>query len=215
MAEKIKLDLVSDVVCPWCTIGYKRLEKAIAELGIEDQVDIEWQPFELNPDMPAEGENINEHLARKYGRPAEENARSQEHITSLAADEGVKFDFHDNMKMVNTRDAHILLAYAHEHGKQTELEMRLMQAFFSERKDVSDHEILRKELEVVGLNAEEALARLDDEQIRLDIVMKEKHWQQIGVSAVPTIIFDMKSGLSGAQSVDTYKQILSEMIKEK
>ena len=78
MKNKLKIDIVSDVVCPWCTIGYKRLEKAITELGIKDQVEIEWQPFELNPNMPAEGQNVNEHITEKYGSTAEQQNQSKE-----------------------------------------------------------------------------------------------------------------------------------------
>ena len=137
MADKIKIDIVSDVVCPWCTIGYKRLAKAISELGIQDQVEIEWQPFELNPQMPTEGQNIQEHLAEKYGSTAEQRKQSQQQMAAVGAELGFTFDFFDEMRMVNTFEAHILLEYAQASGKQTELKMSLTKAFFSDRKDVS------------------------------------------------------------------------------
>lgn len=109
MSDKIKLDIISDVVCPWCIIGYKRLGKAIFEMGMQDKVELEWQPFELNPDMPAEGEDLPAHITRKYGTTPDESARSLDNMTKLGAELGFKFDYFDGMKMVNTRDVHILL----------------------------------------------------------------------------------------------------------
>ncbi|MEQ9582828.1 MAG: DsbA family oxidoreductase, partial [Arenibacter sp.] len=165
MADKIKLNIISDVVCPWCAIGYKRLEQAISELGLQDRVDIEWQPFQLNPHMPKEGQNGQEHITEKYGSSLEQQRLSQERTTNFGAELGFKFDYFDEMKIVNTKDAHILLDYAKEFGKQTELNMRLMTAFFGERKDVSDRSILIEELKAVGLNADEAMARLDSDDV--------------------------------------------------
>ncbi len=214
MKDKIKLDIVSDVVCPWCTIGYKRLAKAISEMGIEDKVDIEWQPFELNPHMPVEGEDVGEHIANKYGSSPEDQKRSQERMAQFGEELGFTFDYFDGMRIVNTRDAHILLAYAKENGKQTELKMRLVSAFFSERKDVSDREILRQELENVGLNADEAMARLEDDDARYEVQSKEAYWQSQGVSSVPTMVFNKKSALTGAQPVEVYKQVLAELLEE-
>lgn len=214
MADKLKIDIVSDVVCPWCTIGYKRLEKAITELGVQDQIEIEWQPFELNPNMPVEGQNVKEHITEKYGSTLEQQKESQQHMTEVGEELGFKFDYFDDMRMVNTFNAHILLDYAKDFGKQTELKMRLTTAFFSERKDVSDKDILKQALLDVGLNADEALARLDNEEIRYDIRNKQGYWKNMGVNSVPTIVFNRKSAVTGAQPVDTFKQVLTELIKE-
>ena len=214
MADKLKIDIVSDVVCPWCTIGYKRLEKAITELGVQDQIEIEWQPFELNPNMPVEGQNVKEHITEKYGSTLEQQKESQQHMTEVGEELGFKFDYFDDMRMVNTFNAHILLDYAKDFGKQTELKMRLTTAFFSERKDVSDKDILKQALLDVGLNADEALARLDNEEVRYDIRNKQGYWKNMGVNSVPTIVFNRKSAVTGAQPVDTFKQVLTELIKE-
>ncbi|WP_418638423.1 DsbA family oxidoreductase [Winogradskyella sp.] len=212
MKEKLKIDIVSDVVCPWCTIGYKRLEKAISELGIENQIDIEWQPFELNPNMPVEGQNVIEHITEKYGATLEQQKASQQHMKAAGEELGFKFDYFDDMRMVNTFDAHILLEYAKDFNKQTELKMQLTKAFFSDRKDVSKKEILKEALLEVGLNAEDALAKLDNEEARLDIRNKQNYWKSLGVNSVPTIVFNRKSAVTGAQPVDTFKQVLSELI---
>ena len=169
MKKSLKIDIVSDVVCPWCTIGYKRLEKAISELGVQDQIEIEWQPFELNPQMPAEGENVQEHLIGKYGSTVEQLRQSQDHMAKAGAELGFTFDYFDEMRMGNTFEAHILIEYAKAFGKQTELKMRLTTAFFSERKDVSQRSVLKQALLDVGLNADEALAKLDNEAARYEV----------------------------------------------
>ncbi|WP_194768062.1 DsbA family oxidoreductase [Tamlana sp. I1] len=213
MKEKLKIDIVSDVVCPWCTIGYKRLEKAINELGIQDRVNIEWQPFELNPNMPAEGQNVQEHIAEKYGATLEQQKESQQQMTEAGAELGFTFDYFDNMRMVNTFEAHVLLDYAKKFGKQTELKMRLTKAFFSERKDVSKKEVLKEALLDVGLNANEALEQLNNEEARKAIKTTEAFWQSAGVRSVPTVVFNRKSAVTGAQPIDVFKQVLTEMLE--
>lgn len=214
MKEKLKIDIVSDVVCPWCTIGYKRLEKAIVELDIEDQVEIEWQPFELNPNMPAKGQNVQEHLTEKYGSTPEQQKESKKNMTEVGAELGFTFDYFDEMRMVNTFDAHVLLEYAKDFGKQTDLKMRLTSAFFGERKNVSERAILKQALLEVGLNAEEALSKLDNDEARNEVRNKEDYWKSLGVNSVPTIVFNKKSAVTGAQPVDVFKNVLTDLISK-
>lgn len=210
MSNKLKIDIVSDVVCPWCTIGYKRLEKAIAELGLENQIEIEWQPFELNPNMPVEGQNLREHISEKYGSTLEQQEESQQRMADTGAELGFTFDYFEEMRMVNTFDAHILLEYAHKFSKQTQLKMQLTKAFFSERKDVSKRDILKQALLDVGLNDEDALSKLDSEEARYEVRTKQAYWKNMGVNSVPTFVFDRKSALTGAQPIDVFKQVLTE-----
>ncbi len=212
MKEKIKIDIVSDVVCPWCTIGYKHLEKAIAELGIEDQVEIEWQPFELNPYMPEDGQDLEEHIAEKYGATSQQQEASKQNMIAVGAKVDFTFDYFEGMRMVNTFDAHVLLEYARKFDKQTALKMRLTTAFFSERKDVSQLDILEKALLDVGLNAEEALTELTDEKAREAVKTKKEYWQKMGVTSVPTIVFNKTDGVTGAQPIEVFKNILNEYI---
>lgn len=214
MSAVIKLDFISDVVCPWCIVGYKRLQQAIDELGIQDQVEITWQPFELNPSMPAEGENLTEHIERKYGLTAQEAGRNAENIKKLGAEMGFEFDFFDGMRIVNTKDAHLLLDYAKGQGKQTELKMRLFDACFTEKKDISDQQVLAKELQSIGLNSDEALLQLSDGEALKALRTAETFWQNLGVSSVPTIVFNRESAVTGAQSVDVYKQVLTEYLEK-
>jgi predicted DsbA family dithiol-disulfide isomerase len=215
MTDKIKIDIVSDVVCPWCTIGYKRLEKAISDLGVQDQIDITWQPFELNPAMPPEGQNVQEHIAEKYGATLEQQKASQQQMAEAGAELGFTFDYYDDMRMVNTFEAHILLEYAKNFGKQTALKMQLTKAFFSERKDVSQKAILRQALLDVGLNAEEALSELYNDEARQAIRSKQAYWRNLGVNSVPTIVFNNKSAVTGAQPVHVFKEVITELLNAK
>lgn len=212
MSQKIKLDVVSDVVCPWCIIGYKRLEQAIKELGVEDKIELEWQPFELNPNMPLEGQNLREHLAEKYGTTKEDSIRARAQLTQLGQEVGFTFDYSDDMKMLNTFEAHILLEYAKEQGKQTDLKLRLFSAFFGEGKDISNREVLASELEAVGLDSNVARERLDNPKARLEVQQAEDMWKNLGISSVPTVVFNRQSALTGAQPVDVYKQVLQELL---
>ncbi|GMQ49514.1 DsbA family oxidoreductase [Vibrio sp. 10N] len=214
MSQTIKLDVVSDVVCPWCIIGYKRLEQAIRELGVGDRIDLEWQPFELNPHMPLEGQNLREHLAEKYGTTKEDSIRAREQLTQLGQEVGFTFDYSDEMKMLNTFEAHILLEYAKEQGKQTDLKLRLFSAFFGEGKDISNRDVLANELAAVGLDSESAIARLDDPSARLEVQQAEETWKNLGISSVPTVVFNRQSALTGAQPVEVYKQELQELLAQ-
>lgn len=211
MSDKIKLDIVSDVVCPWCIVGYKHLEAAINELGLQDRVEIEWQPFELNPEMPAEGENLRAHVLRKYGTKRDDSDKARDNIRALGADYGFEFDYFEDMKMVNTRDAHVLLDFAHEAGLQHELKQRLFAAFFTEHKDVSDRAVLLAEAQSLGLDAEAAASALDDSERRRRVVDQEVQWQQQGISGVPTVIFNRSIIITGAHPQSAFKQVLQEL----
>lgn len=214
MTNKIKIDIVSDVVCPWCIIGYKHLEQAISELDLTNKIDIEWQPFELNPDMPPEGENLRAHSARKYGTTPEGSIKARANITEQARKAGFEFAYYDDMKMVNTRAVHVLLEYAKQYNKQHDLKMRLFKAFFSDQRDISDQNILHSILEEVGLDAQKALEQIDNPEKIKEVVNIESMWQQMGISSVPTVVFNRTSAVNGAHPVDTFKQILTELVEE-
>ncbi|GAM64417.1 2-hydroxychromene-2-carboxylate isomerase [Vibrio ishigakensis] len=212
MSEKLKLDFISDVVCPWCAIGYKRLEQAIKELGVGDKVEIELHPFELNPNMPAEGQNLRQHLAEKYGTTLEESIRARENLTQLGAEVDFTFDYYDDMKMYNTREAHLAVQFAAKFEKQLELKLALFDAFFGERKDVSDREVLAQLLAKVGLPVDEGIAYLDDINAISQLQNEESYWQGLGVRSVPTIVLNSREGLPGAQPVEVYKQVLEHYL---
>lgn len=213
--EKIKIDIISDVVCPWCAIGYKRLSQAIDELGVEDKVKIIWHPFQLNPNMPREGQNANLYLMNKLGLSKDELMQKRDSVTKLGKESGFKFDYFKEMKKVNTFNAHILLDYAKEFGKQTELKVRLQKAYFSERKNISNRAVLYKEVEKVGLNVVEAMSRLDNDEAIKRIQDEEKYWRESGIYAVPTMIFNESIVRPGANEVSVYKQLLTALINKK
>ncbi len=214
MRTAIKVDIVSDVVCPWCVIGFQRLEKAIAERGMEKEVELEWHPFELNPDMPAEGENLLDHMARKYGSTPEQSRSFRTELAERGAELGFTFNFSDTMKIVNTRDAHILLDYAKGQGRQTELQLRLFQACFTELKDISDRAVLKGELEQMGFNVSEAMNHLSDTAVRQRIREQEEFWLGLGISGVPTMIFNQSGILTGAQPAAVYGDRLDDLSRK-
>lgn len=213
--DKIKIDIVSDVVCPWCAIGYKRLSNAIDELGIKDQVEITWHPFELNPDMPKDGQNADKYLMNKLKINKEQLKEKRKNVTELGKESGFKFDYFAKMKKLNTLNAHILLEYAKKYNKQTQLNVRLQEAYFGERKNISNKEILYNELKTVGLNADEAIKLLDNKEAIAKVKEEEKYWKDNGVYAIPTMIFEDTFVKVGANTQEYYKKLLREILDNK
>ena len=205
----IRIDIVSDVVCPWCIIGYKQLERALQET--KTAADIHWHPFELNPRMAQEGENLREHLAAKYGTTPEGSRRARARLTELGAELGFVFDYTDDMRMVNTFRAHQLLKWAEEHGRGHDLQMALFAAFFAERLDLNDPAVLARVAARIGLDGDEALAVLTDGRYAEDVRQDEQFWLSRGIEGVPAMIIDEKYLVVGAQGVDNYRSILEKI----
>ncbi len=209
----IRIDVVSDVVCPWCIIGYKQLEKAAARTGVE--IEMHWHPFELNPQMPREGQNLREHLAQKYGTSPEQSVASRQRLTDMGRELGFTFDYADDMRMYNTFQAHQLLHWAGELGKQTELKLAYFEAFFTRRENVSDPQVLADVAATAGLDREEALKVLEDGRYADVVRASEQLWMQRGIQGVPAIILNQKYLVSGAQGVDALSDVLSKVAAEK
>lgn len=210
----IRIDIVSDVVCPWCIVGYKQLEGAMAAMADQAAFDIHWHPFELNHDMPAEGQDLKEHIAEKYGSdPADSNAARQR-LSDLGDSLGFSFNYYDGMRMVNTFQAHQLLHWARQQGKEHGLKLALFAAYFSNRQDVNDAEVLADATAEVGLDRDEALAVLADGRYADDVRQEQAMWIQRGIQAVPAVVLKEKYLVSGAQGTENYTQILSELLKE-
>jgi len=205
MAEqKIPIDILSDVVCPWCVIGYKRLSTAIHDLGLENDVVIRWHPFELTPHMPASGENLRQHLANKYGTTLNGSIEARKRLAALGEEVGFKFNYFDEMKMFNTRKAHILLRWGAEQGKQTELAEAIFSAYFLNREDISSTEVLLNSVKSIGLGPEAAHDVLQNSDYEEEIIDTERRWLSRGFQGVPVIIFGDKKILAGAQEISTY-----------
>jgi predicted DsbA family dithiol-disulfide isomerase len=211
MEEVLQIDIVSDVVCPWCIVGFKQLEKAIEQTGVS--VAIKWHPFELNPDMAAEGENLREHIMRKYGSTSEQSQEARQKLTDLGAGLGFEFRFTDEMRMVNTFKAHQLLHWAGPEGKEHPLKMALFEAYFQDRKDLNDNEVLAGVAESIGLDRAAALKVLEDEMFAEVVRQEETFWTQNGVQGVPAVVFDRRHLITGAQGVENYTAILKQLVE--
>lgn len=210
----LKIDIISDIACPWCAIGYARLKQAAAELKDELEVEVEWHAFELNPDPTGDGEPILPALARKYGRSEDEMRANQAQMMEIAADLGLNFEKLQERYTRNTFDGHRLVKWAGEHGKQTDMKLALFEAYFGRAENVSDAEVLVRCASAVGLDAEQARAVLDSDQYAEAVRQDEARYQQAGVSAVPAYIVNQKYLISGAQEPDTLVSAFREIAQE-
>lgn len=214
MTKKIRIDIISDVMCPWCVIGYKGLTQALDQLEGELEADVHWQPFELNPTMPEQGQELGEHIAEKYGSTPEQSRENRDHITQLGAKLGFEFNFTEGQRILNTFKAHQLLHWAGESSTvQTELKMALLDAYFTQGRDVNNNEVLVQIVGEIGLDADFARKLLEDQVYAGDVRSLQEQWRQLGVSAVPTFIIDEKYMISGGQPPEAFVQSLRQMIE--
>lgn len=208
MAQKIQVDIISDVVCPWCFIGYRQLEKALELAGLEG--DIRWHPFELNPGMAPEGEDTAEHVQRKYGATPEQSATTRSHMKSIAEPLGI--DFSGRSKRIwNTFDAHQLLLWAQDSGQQTALKLELFKAYFTAGENVSDREVLLNAVEAAGLDRAEAGQVLADGRFAETVRALEQRWGEMGITGVPAMILAEKGLIMGAQEPERLAIALRKM----
>ena len=209
--KTLRIDFVSDVVCPWCAIGLASLEQALQRLQGEIAADIHFQPFELNPQLPAEGEGIGEHLQRKYGMSDMQLAENQERIRARGAELGFVFDFNARSRIWNTFDAHRLLHWAGLEGKQLEFKQALLRAYFSEGRNVSDHAMLAAIAADAGLDAERARAILASGEYAGEVREAEQFFLHNGINGVPAVIIERKHLISGGQPVEVFERALREI----
>lgn len=210
----LQLDIVSDIACPWCAIGYARLEKAMAELKDEMDFSIRWHAFELNPDPEAGGVPILEALSHKYGRSEEEMKAGQASMMAIAADLGLNFDKLQDRLTSNTFDAHRLVKWAGPQGRQTDMKLALFEACFGRGENMSDPEVLVRCAEAAGLEAAEARTVLESGQYGDEVRADESRYQQAGISSVPAYIVNGKYLISGAQEPESFVQAFREIVSE-
>ena len=210
----LKIDFVSDVVCPWCAVGLKSLEKALANMGGDVTVDMHFQPFELNPQMAPEGEDVVEHLARKYGSTPAQIQQNQEAIRERGASLGFTFNMDKRTRIVNTFDAHRLLHWAALEGRQAELKQALLAAYFTDGRDVSSHDVLVDVAAAVGLDATEARRVLDENRYAQDVRAEEQFYQSQGIRAVPSVIINERYLVQGGQPPELFEQALRQAAAE-
>lgn len=208
----LRIDIVSDVVCPWCVIGYQRLLRALEAFPAQFDVNIVWHPFELNPDMPEAGENLREHIARKYRITAAQSEDNRARLTALGTDVGFAFNFTDEMRIYNTHQAHKLLHWSESSGQQTALQMQLFRNYFTHGKNLSHESVLLDAVEAVGLDRQEAAAALQDTAISRQTRAREEQLLMQGIQGVPLFIFNQEYAIKGADDVSVFEQQLHAIL---
>ena len=208
---RVRIDFVSDVVCPWCAVGLVSLEKALAALDGRIVADVHFQPFELNPKMAPEGEDIVEHLSRKYGSTPEQIARNGETIRARGAALGFTFDMDKRRRTYNTFDAHRLLHWAGEVGRQRELKHALLGAHFTQGENVSDRAVLLRAVAAAGLPVEQAEKVLDGDAYAAEVRAQERFYIDNGVQGVPAVIVNEQHLISGGQPPAVFEQALRQI----
>ncbi len=220
--EQITIDIYSDVVCPWCAIGYGQLLQALEQLEGEIEAEVRWRPFELNPEMPKQGEEQEAHLQRKYGRSKEEGAELRSRMKEIAENAGVSLSYQGEgdpppAMMWNTRDCHKLLAFALDEAGpkiQTDLKLSLFEAHFSFRQDLSDREVLLDIAERVGLFREAAKAALENPILEGRVAHEEREAWEHNITGVPAMILNQKFMVPGAQGPETYVNVLRRVAEK-
>lgn len=214
MPRPLKIDFVSDVSCPWCIIGLKGLEEALARTSGLVDAQITFQPFELNPGMAPEGENIGEHIARKYGSTPEQSAANRAMIRDRAAALGFAMNSSAESRIYNTFDAHRLLHWAAIEGKQAALKHALFTAYFTDQQDPSNHDVLVAAAEKAGLDGAAARDVLASGRYAEDVRAAEQLWQSRGINSVPAIVIEDKWLISGGQPPEAFEQALRQIAAE-
>jgi len=210
--KTLQIDIVSDVVCPWCAIGFANLNTALKEMAEPVEAHVQWHPFQLNPYMAKEGQDINEHLVEKYGLSQEKLNDNKSHISTLGKAAGLEFKFEQRARIYNTLNCHILLHWAQEQGKQTELKLAFFTAYFTDGLDISDQRILLKIVNSVGLDGDKAAEILSAGHYKELVKEQESKYKSMGIQSVPAFIINNEYLLSGGQPVDSFKQALQEII---
>jgi len=214
MSNSIRVDFVSDVVCPWCAIGLSSLEEAIRRVQGEIKVEVNFKPFELNEGMSAEGENAVQHIIEKYGSSAEEVARNQVNIRTKGEAVGFRFDLEKRTHFYNTFDAHRLLYWAETKGRQRERKHALLKAYFTEGRNVSDSETLVDIAKLAGLPESEASQVVNSDRYAEHVRELEGLYRKRGINGVPAVVFNNKLLLVGSQSADYYERALRNIAME-
>lgn len=205
---QIRIDFVSDVSCPWCAIGLNALQQALHKLDGEVHADIHLQPFELNPRLPAGGEDATEHLMRKYGSSAEEVAANREMLRERGNSVGFSFDLERRSRIYNTFDAHRLLHWAELEGRQLALKHALLKAYFTDGEDVSAHATLVRLAGAVGLDQARAGEVLARNEYAGEVRKQEQYYLGRGINSVPATIINDEHLISGGQPVEIFERML-------
>jgi predicted DsbA family dithiol-disulfide isomerase len=207
----MKIEFVSDVACPWCAVGLWSLDRALERIGDEVPVELHFEPFELNPSMPPEGEDAAAYIARKYGRPPEQLAETRAALRERGS--AVGFAFGDRSRIWNTFDAHRLLHWAGlaAGDGQSKLKHALLAAYHARSENPSAREVLLRAVAEAGLDVERAGAILDSDEYATAVRARERHWQQLGINGVPAAIVNGRHLISGGQPPEVFEQALRQI----
>lgn len=218
---RLGVDIVSDVMCPWCIIGWLKFEKVMAHFEGRLDFRVQWHPFELNPDMPAEGEDATEHVTRKYGVSAEQSRANSTKMAGTAAGLGFPFNRGPGFRMRNSFDAHRLLTWAGAMeepeqagaaGVQTALKLALFTAHFTDNRDVSDHQVLADVAASVGLGRDRAAAILASGEFGEMVRTEEAYWTERNITGVPAFILGGRMLVPGAQDPDVFIRVIENKV---
>ncbi|RNI28884.1 DsbA family oxidoreductase [Rufibacter latericius] len=210
----MKVEIWSDVVCPFCYIGKRRFEKALEGFQGKDKVEVVWRSFQLDPDMKVvPGQSVHEYLGKRKGTTAAEGKKMNDYMADMAKEVGLHYDF-DKAIINNTFDAHRLLHLAKKHGKQNEMKERLFAAYYTQGKNVGDLDTLVQLGEEVGLNGAEIREALQKETYAQEVQQDMYEAQQVGVRGVPFYVFNDKYAVSGAQPTELFQEVLDKVWEE-
>jgi predicted DsbA family dithiol-disulfide isomerase len=214
VAIPLKIDFVSDISCPWCVIGLGGLETALKSLGDAVDASITFHPFELNPAMPSEGQNIVEHIGQKYGSTLEQSAANRAMLRARTADLGFTMAMSDESRIYNTFDAHRLLHWAEASGRQRALKKTLFELYFTNGQNPSDRDALVKAAQAAGLDPIEARDILTSGRFAEEVREAEQLWQSRGIAAVPAVVINDRYLISGGQPSEIFEKALRDIAAE-
>ncbi|MGR6874767.1 DsbA family oxidoreductase [Pseudomonas sp. HK3] len=209
--KTLRIDIVSDVVCPWCAVGYANLSRALERLSSDINANIQWHPFQLNPYMAPAGQAIDEHLSEKYGLGEAQLKENQQRLVDVGQKAGVTFNFDQRSRIFNTLDCHVLLDFAETQDKQTQLKLALFDAYFNNGLNVSDQAVLIQVAQSIGLEKEAVETALADEALKEKVKDEENKYKSMGINSVPAFIINNEYLISGGQPVESFVQALTEI----
>jgi predicted DsbA family dithiol-disulfide isomerase len=209
---RLDIAIVSDVACPWCAVGLAAIDRALERMGDEVDADIRVEPFELNPDMGPEGEEVVAYIARKYGRTPAQVAQAQARIRQAGANAGFAFGPRDHIW--NTFDAHRMLRWASLEGKGAELKRALLRAYHGQGRNPAAKEVLVEAAAAAGLDRERAQAVANSDEFANEVRERERHWLRQGVSGVPFVVINDKYAIEGAQPPEAFEQAFRQIAAE-
>lgn len=212
--RQLTVDIVSDVVCPWCIIGYRGLEMAATAFAGRADIVVRWHPFELAPATPPEGQLLTDYTRERYGATPEQSSQNRARLVDTGKALGIDFRYAADSRIYNSHKAHELLMWAGEQGRQTALKLAFFQAYFTDQANISDDMVLLDAVFGVGLDPVEAQAILADRRYANAVDVEVAHWQDQNITGVPAYIIDGKYMIPGAQDAETFGRVLERVLEK-